>query len=360
MATKTVTKTVEKPSTETVFVTSIKTCPVIPIQTITFTTPAIEFFKESATVTETQTEGFTSTETVISAAPFVQPSFSSFDAVQATIQTITIMTTAKEFCKETATVTETQTEGFTSTETAISAVPFVQPSFSSSDAVQATIQTITIMTTSDAVQATIQTITIMTTAKEFCKETATVTETQTEGFTSTETVISAAPFVQPSFSPSDAVQATIQTITIMTTAKELCKETATVTETQTEGFTSTETVIRAAPIAQPSFSSSDEVQTTTGGKMSRACRDVIVVNATEDVDMTKAVVERIVSRLTVDKKRISAVIQKKISQEDNRPSSVAVGYIGVIFLVLPFVAVLAADLPKMYHDGFTRYRTRTR
>ncbi|ESO81938.1 hypothetical protein LOTGIDRAFT_170479 [Lottia gigantea] len=71
------------------------------------------------------------------------------------------------------------------------------------------------------------------------------------------------------------------------------------------------------------------------------CHDVIVV--TPDESATERAVSSIVNALTVEKSNISAVSNKKISAPDYRPSSTAIGYIGIILFSLPFVFLLAMD-----------------
>ncbi|XP_050398452.2 uncharacterized protein LOC126816206 [Patella vulgata] len=79
------------------------------------------------------------------------------------------------------------------------------------------------------------------------------------------------------------------------------------------------------------------------------CRDVIVV--TPDPVAEQAAVKSIVNKLTVDKKNISAVVQKKVSAQDKRSSSVAIGYMGIGFLIIPFLLIFAVDLPTCLQGG---------
>lgn len=62
--------------------------------------------------------------------------------------------------------------------------------------------------------------------------------------------------------------------------------------------------------------------------------------------------------LTIEKKKTSRYIRKKISVPDNRVSAKATGYIGIVLLICPFAAILAADLSRFINFLMAKYKSK--
>ncbi|XP_050396103.1 tolloid-like protein 2 [Patella vulgata] len=78
---------------------------------------------------------------------------------------------------------------------------------------------------------------------------------------------------------------------------------------------------------------------------SRICREVVVGMLQSAI--LDNVVRKIKNELTVNKSNLSSVTRKKVSQEDDRKSSAAIGYFGVTFCVLPLVLITILDISKL-------------
>lgn len=62
--------------------------------------------------------------------------------------------------------------------------------------------------------------------------------------------------------------------------------------------------------------------------------------------------------LTIEKKKTSRYIRKKISVPDNRVSAKATGYIGIVLLICPFAAIIAADLSRFINFLMAKYKSK--
>ncbi len=67
-------------------------------------------------------------------------------------------------------------------------------------------------------------------------------------------------------------------------------------------------------------------------------------------DGLDAILESIVSELTVEKTDLSQTIRKKISAPDPRVSSKSIGAIAVCVIFLPFVGIFLVDMPGIIRD----------
>ena len=66
------------------------------------------------------------------------------------------------------------------------------------------------------------------------------------------------------------------------------------------------------------------------------------------------IAEEISQNLTIDVKSTSAYQRKLISVKDNRPSSAAVGWLGIFFISIPLSLMLLSDIAKIHCDLFRR------
>ncbi|XP_041377433.1 flocculation protein FLO11-like [Gigantopelta aegis] len=62
------------------------------------------------------------------------------------------------------------------------------------------------------------------------------------------------------------------------------------------------------------------------------------------------ILQRIVNKLRLDTKKLSATIRKKTSAPDHRRSSTSIGYMAGIFMSLPFLLLVIADVPAIVRD----------
>ncbi|KAK6173447.1 hypothetical protein SNE40_016894 [Patella caerulea] len=75
------------------------------------------------------------------------------------------------------------------------------------------------------------------------------------------------------------------------------------------------------------------------------CRDSMI-----NISETSARIASIKKELYVDKRTVSATIRKKISAADSRPSSSAIGIVGVVFIITGLGMVILLDIPKIVRD----------
>lgn len=60
--------------------------------------------------------------------------------------------------------------------------------------------------------------------------------------------------------------------------------------------------------------------------------------------------QKIIENLQTDAKKTSSYKRKKISAEDNRPQSQALGSLGITVLITVFGLIIIPDLPRLYND----------
>ena len=67
-------------------------------------------------------------------------------------------------------------------------------------------------------------------------------------------------------------------------------------------------------------------------------------------------IQELVKNLTVDPTQTSKYQNSFKSAKDSRPSSTAVGAVGVIFISIPLAVVVILDMPRYYEAGKTLYK----
>ncbi|ESO85120.1 hypothetical protein LOTGIDRAFT_168148 [Lottia gigantea] len=196
------------------------------------------------------------------------------------------------------------------------------------------------------------------TSTEFMTETTTesYTETQTETVTETSTITNGATTV---YEVSSIIISDVSTAVITVTESPSCEVTCSsseIIESSPEYSTSSTVYVHFSSSLSASDDESDSSITTSstfggflasdGTLRTQVCRDIIYV--THDPAQTQAAVNSIVNELTVEKGNLTAVVIKKISADDERPSSTVIGYAGVVFLVIPIVLMIIVDVPTYY------------
>ncbi|GAB1606045.1 hypothetical protein Ahia01_000886900 [Argonauta hians] len=125
-----------------------------------------------------------------------------------------------------------------------------------------------------------------------------------------------------------------------------------VTETTTELMETTE-VLTAEPltteetvtVTEDTFGTTTQFEETTQLEMCY-CKCPIPVNRTKEE--VKKYLAELKNELSIPKKDTTSYIRKKISAPDHRISAQAAGYIGVVFIILPFAIIIAGDLIKLW------------
>ncbi|XP_062602972.1 uncharacterized protein LOC134264727 [Saccostrea cucullata] len=79
-----------------------------------------------------------------------------------------------------------------------------------------------------------------------------------------------------------------------------------------------------------------------------ACDEQTSYINTSNTRYIEEAVQNISKALYVDKKTTNSYIRTKTSAQDNRPSSVRMGYVGIVCVVVPFVLILLSDLKSIY------------
>ncbi|XP_050398454.1 mucin-22-like [Patella vulgata] len=272
--------------------------------------------------------------------PSVSSSSTCTPVTSTTTETSTATETSTETSTETTTdtYTETSTETTTDTSTDFSTTTETSTTTSVSTYTETTTETITIAATVPPVATVAQTVgNIITTVLQISTVTiggsalvvSTVTETQTQSCDTVTVDVTGSCSSTVLYSSSACPSETAQTAdtTIQSSFSSLhVNETVASSSTGIRGVIGSDGIMR-----------------------SEVCRDVIVV--TPDPVAEQAAVKSIVNKLTVDKKNISAVVQKKVSAQDKRSSSVAIGYMGIVFLILPLLLIIAVDLPTCIQGG---------
>ena len=94
-----------------------------------------------------------------------------------------------------------------------------------------------------------------------------------------------------------------------------------------------------------------------------ACQDSTTFINITNTKYIKEAVENITKALYVDKKTMSSYVRSKTCAEDKRPSSATVGYVGIVFIVVPFGLMFILDLRTIYthiRDSARQCKTRTK
>ncbi|XP_062568718.1 uncharacterized protein LOC134230868 [Saccostrea cucullata] len=79
-----------------------------------------------------------------------------------------------------------------------------------------------------------------------------------------------------------------------------------------------------------------------------ACEDQTSYINTSNTRYIEEAVQNISKALYMDKKTTNSYIRTKTSAQDNRPSSVTMGYVGIVCVVVPLVLILLSDLKTIY------------
>ncbi|XP_050395318.1 uncharacterized protein LOC126814282 [Patella vulgata] len=261
--------------------------------------------------------------------------------VPSTTARSTVTSTTTETTTFIETSTETTTSSITITFTGMSTVTQYSTYWSSTKAsiapTESTTENMTAEVTTDSLVATQPVENAITTISQINTVTvvdsslvvSTVTETQVQAYeTSTADVTgSCTPRVLYAYfpCPKERVQTVVTTIQSSCVSLQV-NDTIASSSTGITGFIGSDGIMRAT-----------------------VCREVIVV--TPDPAAEQEAVESIVKELTVDKKNISALVKKKVSAQDKRSSSVAIGFIGIVFLIIPFLLIIAVDLPTCIQGG---------
>eukprot|EP00106_Octopus_bimaculoides_P004715 XP_014772157.1 PREDICTED: uncharacterized protein LOC106870548 [Octopus bimaculoides] len=119
-------------------------------------------------------------------------------------------------------------------------------------------------------------------------------------------------------------------ITVFVTTEETEEEITTESVEPTVESTIETTTNRVEPTTQPDMC---------------LCKCVIPVNRTKEEEETY--LQELTKELSIPKKNMSSYIRKKTSAPDHRISAQAAGYIGVVFIILPFLLIIAGDLAKL-------------
>ena len=94
-----------------------------------------------------------------------------------------------------------------------------------------------------------------------------------------------------------------------------------------------------------------------------ACQDSTTFINITNTKYIKEDVENITQALYVDKKTMSSYVRSKTCEEDDRPSSATVGYVGIVFIVVHFGLMIILDLRTVYthiRDSVRQCKTRTK
>ena len=93
------------------------------------------------------------------------------------------------------------------------------------------------------------------------------------------------------------------------------------------------------------------------------CQDSTTFINITNTKYIKEAVENITKALYVDKKTMSSYVRSKTCAEDDRQSSATVGYVGIVFIVVPFGLMFILDLRTIYthiRDSARQCKTRTK
>ncbi|XP_050398390.2 uncharacterized protein LOC126816177 [Patella vulgata] len=259
-------------------------------------------------------------------------------------------TTVVEPSTATTTVEELSTATTRVVELSATTTTVVEPSSLNTTAGGLSTATTTVVESSSPTTTVGELSTVTTTVVQPCLPTTTVMELSTatttvvEPCSPTTTVVELSTVTTTVVEPSTATTTVVEPCSPTTTVEDLCSPTTTVVMpcTQTTDFD-----------LQPS-STGVAVLGSDGVLRSQVCQDVVVV--TSESAMKEAAVSSIYKELTLNKSKISAVIRKKVSQKDERPSSATIGYFGLIFAVLPFALLIISDIPKLIQHLRTRMR----
>ncbi|KAK6178084.1 hypothetical protein SNE40_012915 [Patella caerulea] len=138
--------------------------------------------------------------------------------------------------------------------------------------------------------------------------------------------------------------ATTEPITRSTETLPTAMQLVTAVSTVHEPSVSTATVVNQWSQTTPYFRP-PSTAFADGMLRSRVCREVVVGMLKSAI--LDNVVRKIKNELTVNKSNLSSVTRKKVSQEDDRKSSAAIGYFGVTLCVLPLVLITVLDISKL-------------
>lgn len=157
----------------------------------------------------------------------------------------------------------------------------------------------------------------------------TVTETETQTINVTETLLSTVIDVQTESIYLTAYATAHETVVQVSSIDCSCP-TATVSMVYS---ITTETITSSVPC--PSVVQSCTTSTHT---------NYITINNTKAIEES---IEKLKKELTISPTNTSAHRRKFISVLDTRPSVAAIGYVGLIFLIIPFSLILVIDFTRL-------------
>nr|KAG5706278.1 hypothetical protein BaRGS_026060 [Batillaria attramentaria] len=97
--------------------------------------------------------------------------------------------------------------------------------------------------------------------------------------------------------------------------------------------------------------SSTTIVSGKGGECVCNCKSKLLANLTleERQQQAEDQAEQLKKDLAVDKAQLSSTIRKVTSAPDHRPSATGIGYVGIVFLVLSFGAIVVMDITGYFH-----------
>ncbi|KAK3578134.1 hypothetical protein CHS0354_010088 [Potamilus streckersoni] len=88
-------------------------------------------------------------------------------------------------------------------------------------------------------------------------------------------------------------------------------------------------------------------RTTAGALCTCPCKDLQFLS---NFNGSSPQMQRMLKELMIDRKNTSKSRMRKESANDNRPSSVSIGAVGVAIVVVPLGLVIVLDIPQLYMD----------
>ncbi|XP_046373921.2 mucin-5AC-like [Haliotis rufescens] len=331
--------TTQAPTTTTTTTTSTTT----PTTTSTTTTPTTT---TSTTTTPTTTTSTTTTPTTTTTSTTAQTT----TTITTPTTTSATTTTAVSTPTSTTTTPTTATTPVTTTATATTITPLEVSTPTTS-----TTTTITITTTTTATSTTISTTTTATsgataTPPVTSATTPTVTALHTSTTSNMTSNVTAASSIttNPSYTLSSADPGTSGNTPVDSASVYAPNST---TELSSNTPTPTAASVTAQSITTSSTSSTGTSSTTDGRFSSympgnETCPCVVCIG-TKNMTEIQRIVDAILLLLKLDKSKLSATRRKLESEPDDRPSAQAIGYSGIIFIVITFSFFLLSDMIRL-------------